>query len=176
MVCWVYSLESPRYTTYNFMIKWENFPKYLFSWAIGRISITKTYLYNFDPIKPHFCAVKLGFTGLYIIFLIYPQKHRLWVLVRNARVLSRYKKNKPLKNIECGYSLEPPRGNMDYWYSLEPPPWCGSNEYRKLCFEQKYETIGIFIWKTCSFWWWNFQYIWTGVFFVMVGTTNASSN
>ena len=42
--------------------------------------ITKTYLCNFDPLKPHFYIVKLGFTGLYIIFLISAQKHRLWVL------------------------------------------------------------------------------------------------
>ena len=49
-------------------------------------SITKTYLYNFDPLKPHFYIVKLGFTGVYIIFLISTQ------------------------NIDCGYSLEPPRG------------------------------------------------------------------
>ena len=41
--------------------------------------ITKTGLYNFDPLKPHFCIVKLGFTGVYIIFLISAQKHRLWV-------------------------------------------------------------------------------------------------
>ena len=34
------------------------------------ISITKTYLYNFDPHKPHFCIVKLGFTGVNIIILI----------------------------------------------------------------------------------------------------------
>ena len=47
--------------------------------------ITKTRLYNFDPLKPHFYIVKLGFTGVYIIFLIL------------------------LKNIYCGYSLEPPR-------------------------------------------------------------------
>ena len=33
-------------------------------------AITKTYLYNFDPLKPHFYIVKLGFTGVYIIFLI----------------------------------------------------------------------------------------------------------
>ena len=32
--------------------------------------ITKTYLYNSDPLKPHFYIVKLGFTGAYIIFLI----------------------------------------------------------------------------------------------------------
>ena len=48
-------------------------------------NITKTYLYNFDPLKPHFYIVKLGFTGVYIIFLISAQ------------------------NIDCGYSLEPPR-------------------------------------------------------------------
>ena len=46
--------------------------------------ITKSCLYNFDPLKPHFYIVKLGFTGVYIIFLISDQ------------------------NIDCGYSLEPP--------------------------------------------------------------------
>ena len=34
-------------------------------------------LYNADPLKPHFYKVKLGFTGVYIIFLISAQKHRL---------------------------------------------------------------------------------------------------
>ena len=48
------------------------------------INITKTRLYNFDPLKSHFYIVKLGFTGVYIIFLISAQKHRLWVLVRTA--------------------------------------------------------------------------------------------
>ena len=46
--------------------------------------ITKTYLYNFDPLKPHFYIDKLEFTGVCIIFLISAQKHRLWVLVRTA--------------------------------------------------------------------------------------------
>ena len=46
--------------------------------------ITKTCLYNFDPLQPHFYIVKLGFTGVYIIFLISAQKHRLWVLIRTA--------------------------------------------------------------------------------------------
>ena len=50
-----------------------------------KVFITKTYLYNFYPLKPHFHIVKLGFTGVYIIFLFL------------------------LKNIDCGYSLEPPR-------------------------------------------------------------------
>ena len=44
----------------------------------------KTCLYNFDPHKPHFYTVKLGFTGVYIIFFISAQKQRLWVLVRTA--------------------------------------------------------------------------------------------
>ena len=43
------------------------------------LSITKTYLYNFDPLKPHFYVVKLGFTGVNIIFLISAQKHRLYL-------------------------------------------------------------------------------------------------
>ena len=42
------------------------------------LCIKKTCLYNFDPLKPHFYTVKLGFTGVYIIFLISAQKHRLW--------------------------------------------------------------------------------------------------
>ena len=46
--------------------------------------ITKTRLYNIDPLKPHFYIVKLGFTGVCIYFLIYAKKHRLWVLVRTA--------------------------------------------------------------------------------------------
>ena len=48
------------------------------------VSITKAYLYNFDPPKPNFYTVKLGLTGVYIIFRIFAQKHRLWVLVRTA--------------------------------------------------------------------------------------------
>ena len=48
-------------------------------------TITKTRIYNFDPLKPHFYMVKLGFTGVYIILLI------------------------SAKNIDCGFSLEPPR-------------------------------------------------------------------
>ena len=59
-------------------------------------SITKTCLYTFDPLKPHFYIVKLGFTGVYIIFLISAQ------------------------NIDCGYSLEPPcrGGSNEYPQSM----------------------------------------------------------
>ena len=53
-------------TTTNFL--WKN-------------NITKTHLYNFDCLKPHIYIVKLGFTGVYIIFLILLKNHRLWVLL-----------------------------------------------------------------------------------------------
>ena len=51
--------------------------------------ITKTCLYNFDPLKPHFHIVELGFTGVYII---------------------------SAQNIDCGYSLEPPRRGVSNEY------------------------------------------------------------
>ena len=45
----------------------------------------KTHLYNFDPLKTHLYIIKLGFTGVNIIFLFfYAQKHRLLVLVETA--------------------------------------------------------------------------------------------
>ena len=58
--------------------------------------ITKTRLYSFDPLKSHFYTVKLGFTGVYIIFLISAQIH------------------------DFGYSLEPPRrgGSNEYSQSM----------------------------------------------------------
>ena len=43
--------------------------------CVLRLCIRKTYLYNFDPLKPHFYIVKLRFTGVYIIFLISAHKH-----------------------------------------------------------------------------------------------------
>ena len=41
--------------------------------AVQGFVITKTCLYKFDPLKPHFYIVKLGFTGVHIIFLISAQ-------------------------------------------------------------------------------------------------------
>ena len=52
--------------------------------AKNELSRKHTYII-FDPLKHHFYTVKLGFTGVYIIFLISAQ------------------------NVDCGYSLEPPR-------------------------------------------------------------------
>ena len=65
--------------------------------------IAKTRLYNFDPLKPHFYIVKLGFTGVYIIFLIFAQKHRLWVLVRTASLSTIYVLSRNAKNIRDFY-------------------------------------------------------------------------
>ena len=58
--------------------------------------ITKTRLYNFDPLKPHFYIVKLGFTGYTLFFLFL------------------------LKDIDSGYSLEPPLrgGSNEYPQSM----------------------------------------------------------
>ena len=82
----------------------------------NQLYITKTYLYNFYPLKPHFHIVKLWFTGVYIIFLFL------------------------LKNIDCGYSLEPPRRG-------------GSNEYPQSMFWAEIrKNISIFYLKIFNFW------------------------
>ena len=57
--------------------------------------ITKTCLYNFDPLKPHFHTVNWGLEGYTIFFLISAQ------------------------TIDCGYSLEPPRRGGSNGY----PQW-----------------------------------------------------
>ena len=67
----------------------------------GLPNITQTCLYNFDPLKPHFYTVKLGFTVVYIIFSYL------------------------LKNIDCGYLVEPPLLVLSSTHNL--------------CFEQEYE-------------------------------------
>ena len=50
----------------------------------GTLNITKTCLCNFDPLKRHFYIEKIGFAGVYIIFLIAVIKQRLWVPVKTA--------------------------------------------------------------------------------------------
>ena len=66
-------------------------------------TITKTRLYNFDPLEPHCYIEKLGFTVVYIIFLLSAQ------------------------NIDCWYSLEPPRrGGLTSTHNL-----CFEQKYEK---------------------------------------------
>ena len=47
-------------------------------------NIRKTCPCNEYHIIPHFHTVKLGYAGVYIFFLNFAPKHRLWVLVRTA--------------------------------------------------------------------------------------------
>ena len=82
--------------------------------------ITKC-LYVFDPLKPHFYIVKLGFTGTYIIFLISAQ------------------------TIDWGYSLEPPRWGGSNEYPQYVLRWGGSNEYPQSMFLAEMWK-NIFIW------------------------------
>ena len=75
--------------------------------CVKKCNITKTRLYNFDPLKPHVYIVKLGFTEVYIIFLISSQ------------------------NIDCGYSLEPPRRGRSNKY---PPIYVLSRNMKHISF------------------------------------------
>ena len=77
--------------------------------------ITKTYLYNFDPLKSHFYIVKLGFTGVYIIFLI------------------------SVKNMDYGYLLELPQWGSSneypqsmFWAEIQNILWFLSENFQFL--------------------------------------------
>ena len=50
------------------MIPFTGAVSYSTTYLAKPCTITKTCLYNFDPLKPHFYIVKLGFTGVNIIF------------------------------------------------------------------------------------------------------------
>ena len=108
-LCWVLRICLPK--------KWAKLLTNL---------ITKTRLCSFELLKPHFYIVKLGFTGVDIIFLISAQ------------------------NIDCRYSLEPTRR--------------GSTVYKQSMFWAEIWKILEFLSEIFQFWWWNFQYIWIGVF------------
>ena len=94
------------YTTHFVFVVHKFYTHCLLGWCLSEwwistctqamTDITRTRLYNVDPLEPHFYIVKLGFTGVYIIFLFL------------------------LKNIDRGYSLEPPRrgGSNGYPQSM----------------------------------------------------------
>ena len=77
----------------------------------NNVKFSKTYLYKVqisgEHLQNHWSSgiVKLGFTGVYIIFLFFAQKHRLWVpvgtalLCRFKRVPTIYVLSKNMKNI-----------------------------------------------------------------------------
>ena len=103
-------------------------------------TITKTCPYYFDPLKPYIYIVKLGFTGVYIIFLISPQ------------------------NIDWGYLLELPHGGSSneypqsveavrrLWYSLGLPQRGVSYEYPQSMFWAE-------VWKISKFLSENFHFL-----------------
>ena len=65
---------------------------------IYSIYISRKHAYIIlTPLKPYFYIVKLGFTGVYLIFLIL------------------------LKLIDCGYSLEPPCPSRKHAYIILTP-------------------------------------------------------
>ena len=106
----VYYFAHPTFTaslTVSLIISFTG----LNTWAFC-LHITKTHLYNFDPLKPHFYIVKLGFTGVYFIFHI------------------------SAENIDCGYSLELPRqgSSNEYPQSMFSAGQGGSNEYPQSMF------------------------------------------
>ena len=95
-------IESPDQPTHSHSQTWAFVARLQNQWLLWNsdeqrqlilpFDFHENKLYNIDPLKPHFYIVKLGFTGVCIIFLISAQKHRLW------------------------YSLEPPRrgGSNEY--------------------------------------------------------------
>ena len=87
-------LHQVAYFTLTHQCEMYTSQPYLYCYLF--VPIMKTRLYNFDPLKPYFYIVKLGFTGLYIFFLFL------------------------LKNTDCGHSLEPPRrgGSNEYPQSM----------------------------------------------------------
>ena len=77
--------------------------------SMKNVLIMEICLYNFEPLKPHFYIIKLGFTRVYIILFISAQKHRLWVPVRTAslrpfqQVPTIYVLSRNMKNIRIFY-------------------------------------------------------------------------
>ena len=49
-------------------------------------NITKTSLYNFDPLKPHVYIIKLGFTG-YSLFFLFLVKKKIMLLTADYVIL-----------------------------------------------------------------------------------------
>ena len=108
--------------------------------------ITKTCLYDIDPLKPQFLYSKTGVYGGIRYFFLFL-----------------------LKNINCGYSLEPPRrgGSNEY---LQPMFWAeiwkmseifiwkfsvfGSEIY---VLNRNMKNVRDFYLKIFSFWKWNFS-------------------
>ena len=73
---WTFLLSLLLLLFFFFFLLWQGFAFLFSTGSTLKDSSRKTCLHNFDPLKPHFYIVKVGFTGVYIIFLISAQKHR----------------------------------------------------------------------------------------------------
>ena len=97
-----------------------------------------------SPLNPTFYFIKLGFTRVYIIFLI--SAHITKTCLYNFDPLEPHFYIEKLRftgvyNIFLIFAQ-----NIDCRYSFEPPHRGGSNEYHNLCFEKKYkEKYQIFV-------------------------------
>ena len=85
---WKWNFESNEGSTKSAYVPYKDSDQYacsrsLLSFHCLSKDITKTCLYNFDPLKPHFYIVKLEFTG-YTFLILFLVKNRSWVLVRTA--------------------------------------------------------------------------------------------
>ena len=81
---WVNSIFQKKmqiYTSFLKTIQQTTF-KNIFQFSPGNRIDISCKLTQFDPLKPHFFIVKLGFTGVYLIFLISAQKHRYMKNIR----------------------------------------------------------------------------------------------
>ena len=96
--------------------------------------IVKTYLYDFDPLKPDFYIVKFGFTG-YTLFFLFLRK-----------------------NIDCGYSLEPPRRVRSNEYPLS---MFWAETWKISVFIWNFHFFFFFFFF--FFLSWNFLYMWIGI-------------
>ena len=73
--CFEYTFRSDNcQMCFEYTFRGENSVKIILDTLSEGRHITKTRLYNCDPLKSHFYIVKLGFTGVYIILLILLKK------------------------------------------------------------------------------------------------------
>ena len=112
---------------------------------------TKTRLYNFVALKPHFYIVKLGFSGVYTFFLISAQKHRLWVLVRTAsprwfeRVPTVYVLSRNMKNIVFFVRKFSVFFRRNFLYTFVIEQACFRNAFRHMKFQTVDSSKSVFL-------------------------------
>ena len=95
------------------------------------VLITKTCLYNFDPLKPHFHIVKLGFTGVYIEAVL-TSTHNLYFEQKYEKYQNFLSENFHFLVVKFSVYLNRHVFVMCRFLFLISPSFCAS---RGLCFE-----------------------------------------